>query len=117
MKKIVVVVAVLALALIVAPWGVGRVAETRLNAGLDKLVEQAPYLKVVDRKWTGGWFKSEQVVTFEAFSSWIEAMNPKAIEDAMKKDAADAATPGESGVEPAVVAAPDAVPPSTDPPA
>ena len=42
MKKIVVVVAVLALALIVAPWGVGRVAETRLNAGLDKLVEQAP---------------------------------------------------------------------------
>ncbi|HWN46742.1 MAG TPA: DUF945 family protein, partial [Steroidobacteraceae bacterium] len=64
MKKIVVVVAVLALALIVAPWGVGKVAEKRLNAGLDKLVEQAPYLKVVDRKWTGGWFKSEQVVTF-----------------------------------------------------
>ena len=90
MKKIVVVVAVLVLALIVAPWGVGKVAEKRLNAGLDKLVEQAPYLKVVDRKWTGGWFKSEQVVTFEAFSSWIEAMNPKAIEEAMKKDAAEA---------------------------
>ena len=90
MKKIVVVVAVLVLALVVAPWGVGKVAEKRLNAGLDKLVEQAPYLKVVDRKWTGGWFKSEQVVTFEAFSSWIDAMNPKAIEDAMKKDAAEA---------------------------
>ena len=88
MKKIVVVVAVLVLALIVAPWGVGKVAEKRLNAGLDKLVEQAPYLKVVDRKWTGGWFKSEQIVTFEAFSSWIDAMNPKAIEEAMKKDAA-----------------------------
>jgi len=83
MKKIVVVVAVLVLALVVAPWGVGKVAEKRLNAGLDKLVEQAPYLKVVDRKWTGGWFKSEQVVTFEAFSSWINAMNPKAIEEAM----------------------------------
>ena len=77
MKKIVVVVAVLVLALVVAPWGVGKVAEKRLNAGLDKLVEQAPYLKVVDRKWTGGWFKSEQIVTFEAFSSWIDAMNPE----------------------------------------
>ena len=114
MKKIVVVVAVLALALIIAPWGVGRVAETRLNAGLDKLVEQAPYLKVVDRKWTGGWFKSEQIVTFEAFSSWIDAMNPKAIEDAMKKDAAEAESSVESDGEPAVVASPDAVPPSAD---
>src|SRR6187455_3770757 len=115
MKKIVVVVAVLALALIVAPWGVGRVAEKRLNAGLDKLVEQAPYLRVVDRKWTGGWFKSEQVVTFEAISSWIDAMNPKAIEDAMKKDAAEAESSVESDGEPAVVASPDAVPPSADP--
>ena len=114
MKKIVVVVAVLALALIVAPWGVGRVAETRLNAGLDKLVEQAPYLKVVDRKWTGGWFKSEQIVTFEAFSSWFDAMNPKAIEDAMKKDAAEAGSSVESDGEPAVVASPDAVPSSAD---
>jgi len=114
MKKIVVVVAVMALALIIAPWGVGRVAETRLNAGLDKLVEQAPYLKVVDRKWTGGWFKSEQIVTFEAFSSWIDAMNPKAIEDAMKKDAAEAESSVESDGEPAVVASPDAVPPSAD---
>lgn len=117
MKKIVVVVAVLVLALIVAPWGVGKVAEKRLDEGLDKLVEQAPYLKVVDRKWTGGWFKSEQVVTFEAFSSWIDAMNPKAIEEAMKKDAADAAASAESGDEPAVVASPDAVPPSADAPA
>jgi hypothetical protein len=102
------VVAVLVLALIVAPWGVGKVAEKSLNAGLDKLVEQAPYLKVVDRKWTGGWFKSEQVVTFEAFSSWI---------DAMKKDAAEAGSSVESDVEPAVAASPDAVPPSADPPA
>jgi len=114
MKKLVIVVAVLALALIIAPWGVGRVAEKRLNAGLDKLVEQAPYLKVVERKWTGGWFRSEQIVTFEAFSSWIDAMNPKAIEDAMKKDAAEAEPSVESGGEPAVVASPDAVPPSAD---
>ncbi len=112
MKKIVVVVVVLVLALLVAPWGVGKLAEKRLDVGLDKLVEQAPYLKVVDRKWTGGWFKSEQVVTFEAFSSWIDAMNPKKIEEAMKKDAAEAAeAPVESDGEPAVIAAPDAVPP------
>ena len=121
MKKIVVVVAVLVLALIVAPWGVGKVAEKRLDAGLDKLVEQAPYLKVVDRKWSGGWFKSEQVVTFEAFSSWIDAMNPKAIEEAMKKDAAEGGAEAGAAVEPsgepAVVAAPDAIPPSADAPA
>jgi uncharacterized protein YdgA (DUF945 family) len=115
MKKIVIAVVVVVIALLVAPWGVGKLAEKRLNVGLDKLVEQAPYLKVVDRKWTGGWFKSEQVVTFEAFSSWIDAMNPKAIEDAMKKDAAGAATAVEAPVEPAVVASPEAVPPS-DPP-
>ena len=65
MKKIVIVLVVLVLALLVAPWGVGKVAEKRLDYGLDKLVEQAPYLKVVERKWTRGWFKSEQVVTFE----------------------------------------------------
>src|SRR6478735_3151913 len=115
MKKIVVMVAVLVLALVVAPWGVGKVAEKRLNAGLDKLVEQAPYLKVVDRKWTGGWFTSEQVVTFEAFSSWIDAMNPKVIEEAMKKESAGTGAAVEPSGEPAVVAAPDAVPPATDP--
>jgi uncharacterized protein YdgA (DUF945 family) len=116
MKKIVVVVAVLVLALVVAPWGVGKLAEKRLDVGIDKVVEQAPYLKVVDRKWTRGWFKSEQTVTFEAFSSWIDAMNPKAIEDAMKKEAAEATAVEPSG-EPTVAAATDAVPPSDDPPA
>ena len=105
------------LTLLVAPWGVGKLAEKRFNESIDLLVEQAPYLKVVERKWTSGWFKSEQVVTFEAFSAWIDAMNPKAIEDAMKKDAAEAEASVESDGEPAVVASPDAVPPSADPPA
>jgi len=114
MKKIVVAVVVVVLALLVAPWGVGKVAEKRLNAGLDKLVEEAPYLKVVERKWTGGWFKSEQVVTFEAFGDLMELLNPEAIKDAMKKDAADANGDMEPG-EPAVAAAPDAVPPSEAP--
>lgn len=120
MKKIVIVVVVLVLALVIAPWGVGKVAEKRLDIGLDKLAEEAPYLKVVERKWTGGWFKSEQVVTFEVFSAWIDAMNPKKIEEAMKKESAEAvaesAPEAESGGEPAVAASPDAVPPSEEAP-
>jgi uncharacterized protein YdgA (DUF945 family) len=96
MKKIVIVVVVLVLALVVAPWGVGRVAESRLNHGLDKLVEAAPYLKVTERKWTGGWFKSEQLVTFEISGPWAGMMSPKAFEKAMK-DAAEASAEGEDG--------------------
>jgi uncharacterized protein YdgA (DUF945 family) len=121
MKKIVIVVVVLVLALVVAPWGVGRVAETRLNQGLDKLVETAPYLKVTERKWTSGWFKSEQLVTFEIAGPWADIMSPKAFEKAMKEAAsgtddsepAEAAdTPVESEDEPAVAASPDPVPPA-----
>src|SRR3954471_13633847 len=74
MKKIVAVVVILLLVLVVAPWGIGRVAEKRLDAGLDQLVERAPYLKVVDRQWTGGWFRSEQVVTFEVFGDMFRAI-------------------------------------------
>jgi len=119
MKKLSLVVVILVLALVVAPWGVGRVAEKRLDHGLDQLVEQAPYLKVVDRKWTGGWFKSEQVVTFEIFSSWLDAMNPKAIEEAMKKEAeaqnGEAVESAEASGDPAVAATPDAAPPADAP--
>ena len=68
MKKIITVVVVLVALLLVAPWGVGKLAEKRLDHGLEQLVEAAPYLTVVERKYTGGWFKSEQVVTFEAFN-------------------------------------------------
>ena len=120
MKKLVIVAVVVVLALLVAPWGVGKVAEKRLDYGLDKLVEQVPYLKVVERKWTGGWFKSEQVVTFEIFSSWLDAMNPKAIEEAMKKEAAEAAEAEgqvEPAGEPADATTPDADPPPADVPA
>jgi len=84
MKKIVIAVVVLVVVLLVAaPWGVGKFAEKRLDYGLEKLVEAAPYLTVVERKYTQGWFKSEHVVTFEVFSSWMKAMSPKAMEDAM----------------------------------
>ena len=108
MKKIVIVVVVLVALLVVAPWSVGKLAEKRLDHGLDQLVEAVPYLTVVERKYTPGWFKSEQVVTFEAFGDWMKALSPKAIEDAMKKDAAGDV---ESADEPAVIASPDAVPP------
>jgi uncharacterized protein YdgA (DUF945 family) len=110
MKKLVIAVVVLVLALLVAPWSIGRLAEKRLNAGIDMWVEQAPYLKIVERKWTGGWFMSEQVITFEAFGAWFEAMSPKVLEEAMKKDAADSEETVETEVDEAVTASPDAIP-------
>jgi uncharacterized protein YdgA (DUF945 family) len=110
MKKIVIAAVVLVLVLVIAPWGIGKLAEKRVERGLEQLVKVAPYLKVVESKWTRGWFKSEQVVTFEAFGSWIEAFSPEAIEKAMKQDAANPEGGPESDVDEAVAAAPDAVP-------
>ena len=114
MKKLVVVVVLVVLLLVLAPLGIGKLAEKRLDQGLDKLVETAPYLKIVERKSTVGWYKSEQLVTFEISEPWLRAMSPKAIQDAMKKEAAsgDAA---ESGVDAAVTAAPDAIPEDAPP--
>jgi uncharacterized protein YdgA (DUF945 family) len=114
-KKLVIGVVVVVVLLVVAPWGVGKVAEKRLDRGIDKLVEIAPYLTVVERKYTPGWFKSEQVVTFEAFGSWMKALNPKVLEDAMANEAAGAEDSVESDVDagvPTGEAAPsaDAVP-------
>lgn len=108
MKKIVVTVVVLIAVLVVAPWGIGRLAESRVNQGLDKLTETAPYLTVVDRRLTRGWFRSEQVVTLEIFGAWARAMNPATVHEDMRKaeatpvadaedsgDAPDAATDAE----------------------
>src|SRR5688572_21813108 len=75
MKKIITLAVILGLLLVVAPWGIGQLAEKRVNAGLDKLVQEAPYLKIVERKWTPGWFRSEQQVTFEAFGDWAKVFN------------------------------------------
>jgi len=112
MKKIITVVVVLVALLLVAPWGVGKLAEKRLDHGLNQLVEAAPYLTVVERKYTHGWFKSEQVVTFEVFSTWMKAMSPKAIEDAMKEEGAapdieaDVVLPADEAVAAAAAPAP-----------
>ena len=76
MKKIIAaVVVVLLLLLVVAPWGVGQLAEKRIDAGLAQLQQQAPYITVVESKWTRGWFRSEQEVTFELFSSMLRGVN------------------------------------------
>ncbi len=79
MKKVVVLLLVLVLLLVAAPWGIGRLAEQRVNVGLDRLIEQAPYLRIVERQWTPGWFRSEQTVTFELAGPWMKAMNPATV--------------------------------------
>ena len=94
MKKLVIAAVVLVVLLAVAPWGVGKVAEQRLDQGLEQLIEVAPYLSVVERKYTPGWFKSEQVVTFEAFGPLMKAFSPKALEEAMAKQ--DQSTDGDA---------------------
>jgi uncharacterized protein YdgA (DUF945 family) len=90
MKKIVIVVVVLAVILLVAPFGIGKVAEGRVNRGLDKLVEQAPYIQVAERKWTGGWFKSEQLVTFKMSDAWADFFGKKAMGDVLADENAQA---------------------------
>lgn len=74
MKKFTIAVLLLVLLLGVAPWGIGQLAEQRVNAGLDRIVEQAPYLTIAERKWTRGWFRSEQQVTFEVLGPWLRAL-------------------------------------------
>jgi uncharacterized protein YdgA (DUF945 family) len=95
MKKLVIALVVLVAICLIAPYGIGRVAEQRVNAGLDKLVEQAPYFKIAKREWTGGWFRSEQVLTLEISEAWAKALVPpgatEAVGKALSDDAADEA--------------------------
>jgi uncharacterized protein YdgA (DUF945 family) len=65
MKRLVTVAVVMAVLLVGAPWVIGNVAEDRVDRGLGALVEAAPYLGIVDSRYTRGWFRSEQEVTFE----------------------------------------------------
>lgn len=125
MKKLVIVVVVLAAVLLIAPYGIGKVAEKRVNTGLDKLVEHAPYFKIAERKWTNGWFKSEQIVTFELSDEFSEAFGKKLVDAVLKDETAqaDAAMDAEgteqsaeAAAEAAVQAAPEA-PADAAPPA
>jgi uncharacterized protein YdgA (DUF945 family) len=105
MKKITIAALVLILVLVVAPWGIGQLAEQRVNAGLDRMVAQAPYLTIVERKWSRGWFRSEQEVTFEMFAPWVAAMHPAAA-NSNDAEVADPDPVAPSAAKPAAPAAP-----------
>jgi uncharacterized protein YdgA (DUF945 family) len=110
MKKIVIVVVVLAAILLITPYGIGKVAEKRINGSIDKLMVHVPYVKVAERTWSGGWFKSEQTLTFEVNEGVSEEMGKKLIESIMKgeKAEADAAMDAEGTETPPGEAAPEA---------
>jgi uncharacterized protein YdgA (DUF945 family) len=76
MKKSIVAAIVLVACLLLAPFGFGKLAEKRVNAGLDKLVEQAPFLVIKERSWQGGWFKSSQEVRIELAPAIMALANP-----------------------------------------
>jgi uncharacterized protein YdgA (DUF945 family) len=76
MKRVLTVAIVMAAVLVGAPWVIGNVAEDRVNRGLDRLVEAAPYLGIVERKFTQGWFRSEQEVTFELVGPFAQQGPP-----------------------------------------
>lgn len=92
MKKLVAAAAVLVALLVFAPWGFGKLAERHVNDGLDHALDQMPYFKVAERKYTPGWFSSEQVLTFELSSPWH-----KMLEEAMVGK--QARTHGEASVD------------------
>src|SRR5262245_40272789 len=64
MKKIFAATIVVAL-LLAAPWWMGGVARARIDKAFEALPKDAPYLKVVESKWTRGWLHSEHQTTLE----------------------------------------------------
>jgi uncharacterized protein YdgA (DUF945 family) len=74
LKKIVWIAVLLGLVLGAAPLAIGKLAEQRVDKGLDQLLAAAPYLSIVERRYSSGWFSSEQVVTFELFGPWTRAL-------------------------------------------
>jgi uncharacterized protein YdgA (DUF945 family) len=70
MKKIVTGLVIVAVILLAAPWGIGRIAEARVDQQIDQFVEQVPFLGVVERKYARGWFRSTSEVTFEVLGPW-----------------------------------------------
>jgi uncharacterized protein YdgA (DUF945 family) len=75
MKKWVSLAVIVVLVLAIAPWGIGMVAEKRVDRGLDAFVKAAPYITIVEKKYTRGWFRSEQDVTFDVFGAWAKALS------------------------------------------
>lgn len=102
MKKSIVAAIVLVACLLLAPFGFGKLAEKRVNAGLDKFVEQAPFLVIKERTWQGGWFKSSQEVRFELSPAIMALANPAAMRAAtMQMQASEAEVTAAAGEAPA----------------
>ncbi len=101
MKKYITAVVVLALLLVIAPWAIGRLAQQRIDAGLDQILKQAPYLSIAERKWSSGWFRSEQDVTFEVLGPWTRLMKDMASNSAASTEPIPAEpVPAEMPAEP-----------------
>jgi uncharacterized protein YdgA (DUF945 family) len=98
LKKGITIVVVMTLLLVGLPWVIGNIVEDRVDRGLDKVLAEAPYLGIVERHYTKGWFRSEQEVTFEVIGPMTPALSPATV----LADAVRTATPG--------VEAPDAEP-------
>lgn len=112
MKKLGIIVVVLAVVLLVAPFGIGKMAEKRLNASIDRFIEEVPYFKVSERTWSGGWFTSKQTVTFELADTFAKLVGAApAMAAAMEADEdaeAEAAMTAEGTELDAMAAAADA---------
>ena len=78
MKKGITIVVVMTLLLVGLPWVIGNIVEDRVDRGLDKVLAEAPYLGIVERHYTKGWFRSEQEVTFEVIGPLTPALRPAA---------------------------------------
>lgn len=117
MKKSIIAAIVLAACLLLAPFGFGKLAEKRVNAGLDILIEQMPFLVITERNWQGGWFKSSQQVRVELSPAIAALVNPQAMQQAIDASleqmvaedaaAADATEPEAAGADPAAEAVAD----------
>lgn len=114
MKKSIIAALVLAACLLLAPFGFGKLAEKRVNAGLDTLLEQVPYLVITERNWQGGWFKSRQEVRFEVAPAFAALINPQAMQEAIEQSMAPGNT--DTGGE-EVAEAPEAAAGGEAPPA
>ncbi len=76
MKKIFVAGLVAAVVVAVCPWWLGGVAVRRLDHVFQSLPERASYLRIAQDKWTNGWLRSEQDVTFELVLPGINPRTP-----------------------------------------
>jgi uncharacterized protein YdgA (DUF945 family) len=102
MRKGIAIVVAMTLLLVGLPWVIGNIVEDRVDRGLDKVIAEAPYLGIVERHYTKGWFRSEQEVTFEVIGPLTPALSPATV----LADAVKEATPGVEAPDAAPAAAP-----------